>query len=111
METALGGYMLLRCWTGEAMEHDHTVGEMHGHWFSQQTRQTADLAAAAAATPADTTPETIPCTTKIVSLTQRFTLGITGGIIICPTALVVLLSTASASADRMPQLSRYTGVA
>ena len=105
---ALGGYMLLRRWTGEAMEHDHTVGEMHGHWFSQRTKQTADLAAAAAATPADTTPETIPGTTpgtnlgtnlgttsettRTVSLTQLFTLGITGGIIPCPAALVVLLS-------------------
>ena len=80
---ALGGYMLLRRWTGEDMEHAHAAGAMHGHWFSRRTKETSDLAAAAAVAQ----PEN-----RTVSLTQLFTLGITGGIIPCPAALVVLLS-------------------
>ena len=74
---ALGAYMLLRRWSGKEMDHAHAAGEMHGHWFSQRTTD-----AAPAPTPA----------TQPVSLTQLFTLGITGGIIPCPAALVVLLS-------------------
>ncbi len=81
---ALGGYMLLRRWTGENMEHAHTAGAMHGHWFSRRTKQTADVAL--------TTAAMQPETPKTVSLAQLFTLGITGGIIPCPAALVVLLS-------------------
>ena len=83
----LGGYMLLRRWTGEDIEHAHAAGAMHGHWFSRKTKETSDLAAAAATAAAMTQPEN-----RTVSLTQLFTLGITGGIIPCPAALVVLLS-------------------
>ena len=73
----LGGYMLLRRWTGVEVEHSHVSGEMHGHWFSSKK----DKPATQTETPV-----------KSVSLYQLFTLGITGGIIPCPAALVVLLS-------------------
>ncbi len=75
---ALGGYMLLRRWTGEDMEHAHAAGEMHGHWFSSKKTKTAELPP--------------PPSSKPISLMQLVTLGITGGIIPCPAALVVLLS-------------------
>ncbi len=77
----LGAYMFLRRWTGDEMEHSHAVGEMHGHWFSSRKKQTPPVDAPVA-----------PAAAEKVSLTQLFTLGITGGIIPCPAALVVLLS-------------------
>jgi nickel/cobalt exporter len=77
----LGGYMFLRRWAGEDAEHAHTVGEMHGHWFSsRKTRPDMNVPAATVGLG------------KSVSLAQLFALGITGGIIPCPAALVVLLS-------------------
>jgi ABC-type nickel/cobalt efflux system permease component RcnA len=62
---ALGGYMFLRRWNGHDLGHSH--GHSHAHPHSH--------------TPA-----------KSVSSYQLFALGITGGIIPCPAALVVLLS-------------------
>ncbi len=91
---ALGGYMFLRRWTGEEVEHAHTAGEMHGHWFSSKKKQAANTNPSAA--PETTLPSGIaaaaPGSTRTISLLQLFTLGITGGIIPCPAALVVLLS-------------------
>jgi len=85
--TGLGGYMLLRRLTGTVTDHSHLPGESGGHWFSLRRSQEATtdgeqarLASAAAKS------------AKPVSLTQLFTLGITGGIIPCPAALIVLLS-------------------
>ncbi len=74
----LGGYMFLRRWSGLDLDHSHTSGQLHSHWFSSR-KQGADLA-----------EPTEPA--KSVSLYQLFALGITGGIIPCPAALVVLLS-------------------
>ena len=82
--TTLGGYMLLRRLTGTATDHSHLQGETGGHWFHFQTSKDALV-----------TPSEIflPITTeKSVNLTHIFTLGITGGIIPCPAALIVLLS-------------------
>jgi ABC-type nickel/cobalt efflux system permease component RcnA/high-affinity nickel permease len=70
---ALGLYMLLRRWTGTASDHAHAPGENHGHWPSTKSA-TSEVAS------------------KQVSLVQLLTLGITGGIIPCPAALIVLLS-------------------
>ena len=86
---ALGGYMFLRRWTGEAMDHAHTSGQMHGHWFSSKKPQTSEAtpAISGAAFSSDT-----PSTVTPISIPQLFALGITGGIIPCPAALVVLLS-------------------
>ena len=74
----LGGYMFLRRWSGLDLDHSHTSGQLHGHWFSSSKQN--------AVVPQPTEPA------KSVSLYQLFALGITGGIIPCPAALVVLLS-------------------
>ena len=75
----LGGYMFLRRWTGKDVDHTHAPGQMHGHWFSSnQTRSQRAASGKAISAP--------------VTLCQLFALGITGGIIPCPAALVVLLS-------------------
>ncbi len=97
----LGGYMFLRRWTrdwtgdwtGEEMDHGHTAGAMHGHWFStKKPRQPVGSGAA----PVNDFPAPLhagtEATAKPVSLVQLCMLGITGGIIPCPAALVVLLS-------------------
>jgi nickel/cobalt exporter len=64
----LGGYMFLRRWNG--YEHGHSHSHDHGHTHSHGHTSSA----------------------KSVSFYQLFALGITGGIIPCPAALVVLLS-------------------
>jgi nickel/cobalt exporter len=74
----LGGYMFLRRWSGLDLDHSHTSGQLHGHWFSSRKKD--------APAPEPTQPG------KPISLYQLFALGITGGIIPCPAALVVLLS-------------------
>ena len=74
----LGGYMFLRRWSGLDVAHSHTSGQLHSHWFS------SSKASDAAPRPAESG--------KPISLYQLFALGITGGIIPCPAALVVLLS-------------------
>jgi len=74
----LGGYMFLRRWSGLDLDHSHTSGQLHGHWFSSSKQSAVSPEPAAPARP--------------VSLYQLFALGITGGIIPCPAALVVLLS-------------------
>jgi ABC-type nickel/cobalt efflux system permease component RcnA len=75
----LGGYMFLRRWSGLDLDHSHTSGQLHSHWFPSSSESTA-----VAPAPAENG--------KSVSLYQLFALGITGGIIPCPAALVVLLS-------------------
>jgi nickel/cobalt exporter len=83
----LASYLLIRAWTGEDGDHSHAIGRVHSHWFASLGRRgTAEkgeslgdggaLSGGAA---------------KTVSLTQLLTLGITGGIVPCPAALVVLL--------------------
>ena len=74
----LGGYMFLRRWSGLDLDHSHTSGQLHSHWFSSSKQN--------AVVPQPAEPA------KSVSLYQLFALGITGGIIPCPAALVVLLS-------------------
>jgi ABC-type nickel/cobalt efflux system permease component RcnA len=74
----LGGYMFLRRWSGLDLDHSHTCGQLHSHWFSSIKQSSAP-------------PQPVE-TSKGVSLYQLFALGITGGIIPCPAALVVLLS-------------------
>jgi ABC-type nickel/cobalt efflux system permease component RcnA len=82
----LGGYMFLRRWTGEEGDHSHTDGQPHSHWFThKKSRPTLEGRAALQPTP-------VRGADKSVSFTQLFVLGITGGIIPCPAALVVLLS-------------------
>lgn len=79
----LGGYMFLRRVTGTASDHSHTPGSVHSHWMFWKRR-------AAEAPAADMCA--MESASRSVSLGQLFTLGITGGIVPCPAALVVLLS-------------------
>ena len=75
---ALGCYMFLRRVTGTATEHSHLETGAHSGWFSKRS-----TAAVESSSPARRQP---------VSFTQLFALGVTGGIIPCPAALIVLLS-------------------
>jgi nickel/cobalt exporter len=79
----LGGYLFLRRWSGLELDHDHTAGQLHSHWFFSRKQNNP--------VPQSLLTQT-PQHPKHVSLYQLFTLGITGGIIPCPAALVVLLS-------------------
>jgi ABC-type nickel/cobalt efflux system permease component RcnA len=84
----LAGYLLLRAWTG-VEEPEHEAGVMHSHWYSKRRDRSEVDAAAVVST------EVIAGTKKTVPLKQLLLLGITGGIIPCPAALVVLLSAVS----------------
>lgn len=78
----LGGYLFLRRLTGTATNHSHANGESHFEWlFSKLGNRKPSEASVQA-----------PIAPGPVSLVQLFTLGITGGIIPCPAALIVLLS-------------------
>ena len=80
----LGCYMLLRRLSGTATDHSHLPGSPQTHWqfWNREAEE------AAASDPVAATGIAAPS----VSMTQLFTLGITGGIIPCPAALIVLLS-------------------
>jgi high-affinity nickel-transport protein len=83
----LGIFIFLRHLTGETGEHSHAAGDQHSHWFlsmfKQRTRiEEADRAAI----------EQDSKTDRALSLRELCMLGITGGIVPCPAALVVLLS-------------------
>jgi len=80
----LGCYMLMRRLTGTATDHSHASGAAHGRWMFW--RRPADESALRNHVRIEEP------TMRSVSLTQLFTLGITGGIIPCPAALIVLLS-------------------
>ena len=84
MIAILGCYMFLRRVTGTASDHSHLPGESRGFHLPWK-RRSPD-----AATVCLVGSEGL--TTKPVSLGQLLTLGITGGIIPCPAALIVLLS-------------------
>ncbi len=86
----LASYLMIRAWTGEDGDHTHEIGSAHSHWFASlgrnrsaekdDSRSLGDRGALSGQA------------AKKVSLTQLLTLGITGGIVPCPAALVVLLS-------------------
>ena len=80
----LGLYMLMRRLTGTATDHSHAPGASHDHWMFW--KRPADAALENEGIRNNITPS------QTVSMTQLLTLGITGGIIPCPAALVVLLS-------------------
>jgi ABC-type nickel/cobalt efflux system permease component RcnA len=80
----LAGYLFLRAWTGVEAELDHDAGVLHSHWYSR--RRTFPAADSRSASKDEE---------KTVSLKQLLILGITGGIVPCPAALVVLLSAVS----------------
>ena len=80
---AMGVFMFLKHLTGESGDHSHAPGATHSHWFTSFTKPQVRLA-----------DDQVASTNAsgAVSLRELITLGITGGIIPCPAALVVLLS-------------------
>jgi ABC-type nickel/cobalt efflux system permease component RcnA len=89
----LGVFIFLRHLTGESGEHSHSPGEKHGHWFLSMVRP-ASPSAVVATQPASSGTGSIRSRAgeRPLSLRQLCMLGITGGIVPCPAALVVLLS-------------------
>lgn len=95
-------FLLVRAWTGENGEHSHDAGSSHSHWFASLglRRQIQPLAAHHLAV-ANTSPSVAlmdaPSETpeRKISLAQLLGLGVSGGIVPCPAALVVLLSALS----------------
>ncbi|HVR21934.1 MAG TPA: hypothetical protein VMU26_01310 [Candidatus Polarisedimenticolia bacterium] len=87
----LGIFIFLRHWTGETGEHSHAPGEKHSHWFLSMFKQAASTEPEnRAAISVDSKP-----VERALSLRELCMLGITGGIVPCPAALVVLLSALS----------------
>jgi ABC-type nickel/cobalt efflux system permease component RcnA len=84
----LGIFIFLRHWTGETGEHSHATGEQHSHWFLSMFKQPKRMERPdRVAVSGDTHP-----VERALSLRELCMLGITGGIVPCPAALVVLLS-------------------
>ena len=90
----LAAYMMIRAWTDEDGDHGHEIGSAHSHWFASLGRSRITV-------PDDLNSlrnsgvESTGQPGKNVSLTQLLTLGITGGMVPCPAALVVLLGAVS----------------
>jgi nickel/cobalt transporter (NicO) family protein len=89
----LGIFIFLRHWTGETGEHSHAPGEQHSHWFLSMFRRGA-LSQSAPPEQAQRTSisDGSKPVERVLSLRELCLLGITGGIVPCPAALVVLLS-------------------
>ncbi|MGA8440105.1 MAG: hypothetical protein WB762_05255 [Candidatus Sulfotelmatobacter sp.] len=83
----LGIFIFLRRWTGENGEHSHATGERHAHWFLSIFQR----ASPAQSVNDDATRGPTP-SERALSLRELCLLGITGGMVPCPAALVVLLS-------------------
>jgi nickel/cobalt exporter len=79
----IGIFILLRNLTGETTEHSHADGKNHSHWFLSMLKPSAVRSSGDVGTSS---------AEKHVSLRELLTLGVTGGIVPCPAALVVLLS-------------------
>jgi ABC-type nickel/cobalt efflux system permease component RcnA len=89
----LASYMLLRAWSGEDGDHPHEIGSSHSHWFASLGARRAT-----AVDDSQNSRETVVLmgrSEKTVSLSQLLTLGIIGGLVPCPAALVVLLGAVS----------------
>lgn len=79
----IGVFSFLGRWTGETGEHSHTPGERHSHWFVSVFKQSVS---------AGSRPTGSGTMERALSFRELVLLGITGGIVPCPAALVVLLS-------------------
>jgi ABC-type nickel/cobalt efflux system permease component RcnA len=93
MIAGLAAYLFLRAWTGISDDHGHEPGELHSHWFASLVKPRF-LKSGKTATFAKES-QTAGTPTAAIPLRQLLTLGITGGMVPCPAALVVLLSALS----------------
>ena len=87
----LAAYLLLRAWTGVEAPEEHEEGVLHTHWYSLRRDPVGTDEAIVEAVRESSSPRA----ERTVPLRQLLLLGITGGIIPCPAALVVLLSAVS----------------
>jgi nickel/cobalt exporter len=85
----LGIFIFLRHLTGETGEHSHVPGERHSHWFLSMFKQAMLLETESSRGAGSSDSKPIG---RALSLRELCVLGITGGIVPCPAALVVLLS-------------------
>ena len=98
--TGLGIFIFLRHLSGESGEHSHAAGEPHSHWFLSMFKQKAfERGAPKEAKQQPSIQNQKPLSSEAaqgeacgVSLRELCVLGVTGGIVPCPAALVVLLS-------------------
>jgi nickel/cobalt exporter len=90
----LAAYMLLRAWSDEDGEHAHEGGGAHGHWFASLGKPRGTLEDQEQSS-GELSGLPLARRERNVSLSQLMTLGITGGIVPCPAALVVLLGAVS----------------
>jgi ABC-type nickel/cobalt efflux system permease component RcnA len=74
----VGVFLFLRHATGESGAHSHAAGEKHSHWFFSSRKAESGNSTATSG--------------RTLSLRELCVLGITGGMVPCPAALVVLLS-------------------
>src|SRR5208282_174932 len=88
----LACFLMLRAWTGEDGGHSHEDGAFHSHWFSSLGKRRVQESGVGSLGDDSSASLQKP---KTVSLAQLLTFGVTGGIIPCPAALVVLLSAIS----------------
>jgi nickel/cobalt exporter len=84
----LGSFIFLKHLTGETGDHPHAPGEQHSHWFLSIFKARTGTEPVKRAVISDGSKPAGPA----LSLRQLCMLGITGGIVPCPAALVVLLS-------------------
>jgi ABC-type nickel/cobalt efflux system permease component RcnA len=84
----LGAFMFLRHLTGETGEHSHSPGEQHSHWFLSMLKSGSYSSSAERGRDSSG----LKTAGRSASLRELCLLGITGGIVPCPAALVVLLS-------------------
>ena len=80
-------FMFLRRWTGMELTHSHTAGESHSHWSFLSRRNRLATGASEQSIQKETAPAA-----GGVPLRELLLLGVSGGMIPCPAALVVLLS-------------------
>jgi ABC-type nickel/cobalt efflux system permease component RcnA len=98
--TGLGVFIFLRHSSGESGEHSHAAGEPHSHWFLSMFKQKAFARGAPKeAKQQPSIQNQKPLSSEAgqgeacgVPLRELCLLGVTGGIVPCPAALVVLLS-------------------
>ena len=94
----MGISLSLQHWTGASLQHEHATGAAHSHWGLGRPRrnavETADEmeSSAALAQAIGNAARNTSTGANRVPLSRLLTLGITGGMIPCPAALVVLLS-------------------
>jgi len=90
----IASYMMIRAWTGEDGDHSHEIVGAHSHWFASlgKSRSAENSDSQSLGDRGTPTGQASNNPSNKVSLTQLLTLGITGGIVPCPAALVVLLS-------------------